>query len=117
MPASNFRADEVLYTLARATEPLGRLHVAQRTGMPQPTISKVVNGLLRQGLLSQGERIPSSGEGRPFAPLAFARNVVVLGVHVHPGGVVTSLHHLSGEPVADPALTVLSPAAAHPSIA
>src|SRR5262249_59527420 len=96
--------------------PTSRAELARRAGVNRTTISGIVQPLLDQQLLVEGEPIPASGGGgKPARPLWFSPDArPICGVLLMPGSVRSCLVTLEGKiqaeqdgtlPTAKPALT------------
>ena len=86
----------VVLELLRTEGPLARTEVADRTGLAKATVGSIVDGLLREGWVTESAGRPAAGRiGRPRTLLAFeAGRVAHLGVHV--GVDATSVAALDG---------------------
>jgi predicted NBD/HSP70 family sugar kinase len=79
--------------------PLSRADLARLTGFSRATIGVIVQGLLDQGVLSEGASRPSSAAGgKPSRPLWFAPNAQpIAAVHLLPGSIDAALISAGGE--------------------
>jgi predicted NBD/HSP70 family sugar kinase len=85
-----------LRTLASASEPLSRAGLAARTGLTKPTVSKLVEELIRADLVAEDPPL-IHGTGRPMVPLRPARGTLLaVGLEVTADGVSCLATDLTG---------------------
>lgn len=91
-----------LLGLIRREAPLSRAELSRRSGLALPTVSRLTDQLLREGLIAADEKVMMGRMGQPSLPLSLARDAAyAFGVAVRPDTLAVSLTHLSGEVVAD----------------
>lgn len=85
----------------RRDAPLSRAELARRSGLELPTVSRLVDQLLREGLLIADDRVMMSRTGQPSLPLSLAPHAAyAFGVAVRADMMTVDLVHLSGRVVA-----------------
>lgn len=85
----------------RRDAPLSRAELARRSGLALPTVSRLVDQLLREGLLIADDRVMMSRTGQPSLPLSLAPHAAyAFGVAVRADMMTVDLVHLSGRVVA-----------------
>lgn len=103
--AEPFRAlsanERQLIGLIRRDAPLSRAELARRTGLALPTISRLADNLLRDGLIGAEEKVMMTRMGQPSLPLVIAPHAAfAFGIAVRADMLTVSLAHLSGMIVA-----------------
>lgn len=85
-----------------APQPVSRADVATATGMTRSTASRLVDDLVRAGILTELEPTTGSGPGRPAVPLAAAHGTfVALGLEVGVTHLTVRAIDLAGEVLAE----------------
>ncbi len=85
----------------RRNAPLSRAELARRSGLALPTVSRLVDQLLRDGLLIADDKVMMSRTGQPSLPLSLAPHAAyAFGVAVRADMMTVDLVHLSGRVVA-----------------
>ncbi len=85
----------------RRDAPLSRAELARRSGLALPTVSRLVDQLLRDGLLIADDKVMMSRTGQPSLPLSLAPHAAyAFGVAVRADMMTVDLLHLSGRVVA-----------------
>ncbi len=77
-----------------------RASIARRTGLTSATVSSLLNGLIAEGLVIEGQRAESTGGKRPTTLQIDAARHVLLSVIVQPGLVRGAVVNLLGDDVA-----------------
>ena len=96
MPVLQPRESAIL-DLIRRMGPLSRRELHQHTGLRPNTVGEIAGGMLRQGLLREGEP-ESNGVGRPRQPLEIdATRRRLIGVAFEPGRVSACQVNLHGK--------------------
>lgn len=103
-PLSLFRSlslnERQLLGLIRREAPLSRAELARRTGLALPTISRLADQLLKDGLIAAEDKVMMGRMGQPSLPLSLATHAAyAFGVTVRPDALTVSLTHLSGQVV------------------
>ncbi|BDZ41346.1 transcriptional regulator [Paraoerskovia sediminicola] len=94
-----------LRAILGADSPPSRAWVARATGLTRPTVSTLVDQLVRAGLIAELAPLPSQGAGRPAVPLSAApRSVVGLGLEVNVDYIGGRVLDLTGDVVAEAVL-------------
>lgn len=98
--AHRMRARNLAVVIAAAYAspvPLSRAELAERTAVSRPTVTRLVDDLVRVGLLREGESVPGSGPGRPSIPLTpSGAEYAALGLQVNVRRLTARLLDLSG---------------------
>lgn len=90
-----------LLRLIQREAPLSRAELARRTGLALPTVSRLVDQLLRDGLVVAEEKVMMGRMGQPSLPLSLAPHAAyAIGVAVRADALTVTLSHLSGQIVA-----------------
>lgn len=85
----------------RRDAPLSRAELARRSGLALPTVSRLVDQLLRDGLLIADDKVMMSRTGQPSLPLSLSPHAAyAFGVAVRADMMTVDLVHLSGRVVA-----------------
>lgn len=85
----------------RRDAPLSRAELARRSGLALPTVSRLIDQLLREGLLIADDKVMMSRTGQPSLPLSLAPHAAyAFGVAVRADMMTVDLVHLSGRVVA-----------------
>ncbi|PTS89574.1 ROK family transcriptional regulator [Sphingomonas sp. HMWF008] len=85
----------------RRNPSVSRAELARRTGLALPTVSRLVDQLIRDGLLVAEDKVMMSRTGQPSLPLSLAPHAAyAFGVAVRADAVTVALVHLSGRIVA-----------------
>lgn len=85
----------------RRHAPLSRAELARRTGLALPTVSRLADQLMSDGLLVAEDKVMMSRTGQPSLPLSVAPHAAyAFGVAVRADMVTVGLVHLSGRVVA-----------------
>lgn len=85
----------------RRDAPLSRAELARRSGLALPTVSRLIDQLLRDGLLIADDKVMMSRTGQPSLPLSLAPHAAyAFGVAVRADMMTVDLVHLSGRVVA-----------------
>lgn len=85
----------------RRDAPLSRAELTRRSGLALPTVSRLVDQLLRDGLLIADDKVMMSRTGQPSLPLLLAPHAAyAFGVAVRADMMTVDLVHLSGRVVA-----------------
>ncbi|WP_206244718.1 ROK family transcriptional regulator [Novosphingobium terrae] len=115
LPAQPFRAlsanERMVLGLIRQHAPISRAELARRCGLTIPSISRIAEALLSDGLIAAEEKVMMGRMGQPSLPLVLAPDAAfAIGVAVRADSLVVTLSHLSGavraqarEHLADPA--------------
>ncbi|MDF0490167.1 ROK family transcriptional regulator [Sphingomonas sp. H39-1-10] len=91
-----------LLILLRQQAPLSRAELARRTGLALPTVSRLADGLMGDGLIVAEEKVMMGKMGQPSLPLSLAEHAAYsFGVSVRADGLSVNLVHLSGKVIAD----------------
>ncbi|MBV9636798.1 MAG: winged helix-turn-helix domain-containing protein, partial [Methylobacteriaceae bacterium] len=82
--------------------PTSRAELARNAGVNRATITGIVQPLIEEGVLVEGEPLPAGGlGGKPARPLEFSPHAPrVVGVKLMPGAVRSALVSWTGEVVA-----------------
>lgn len=87
--------------LIQREAPLSRAELARRTGLALPTVSRLADQLLRDGLIVAEEKVMMGRMGQPSLPLSLAPHAAyAIGVAVRADALTVTLSHLSGRIVA-----------------
>lgn len=87
--------------LIRRHAPMSRAELARRTGLALPSISRIAEALLKDGLIVAEEKVMMGRMGQPSLPLALApRGAFAIGVAVRSDSLAVTLTHLSGQVMA-----------------
>lgn len=93
--------ERALLGLIRREAPLSRSELARRTGLALPTVSRLADQLLRDGLIVAEDKVMMSRMGQPSLPLSLADHAAyAFGAAVRADSLTVSLTHLSGRVVA-----------------
>lgn len=85
----------------RRDAPISRAELARRSGLALPTVSRLVDQLLRDGLLIAEDKVMMSRMGQPSLPLSLAPHAAyAFGVAVRADMMTVDLVHLSGRVIA-----------------
>lgn len=115
LPLQPFRAlsanERMVLGLIRQHAPISRAELARRSGLTLPSISRIAEALLGEGLIAAEEKMMMGRMGQPSLPLVLAPDAAfAIGVALRADSLVVTLSHLSGavraqlrEPLADPA--------------
>ncbi len=88
--------------LLRQQAPLSRAELARRAGLALPTVSRLADGLMGEGLIAAEEKVMMGRMGQPSLPLSLALHAAyAFGISVRADGLSIALARLSGEIVAD----------------
>ncbi len=98
MRAANLRL--VLATVLAAENPVSRADVAALTSLTRATVSRLVDDLVRTGLLAEGEAAVGR-PGRPAVPLVASPRYAALGLQVNAGYLAARVVDLRGEVVTE----------------
>lgn len=91
---------ELLGTIRRNAS-LSRAELARRSGLALPTVSRLVDQMMRDGLLIGEHKVMMSRTGQPSLPLSLAPHAAyAFGVAVRADMMTVDLVHLSGRVVA-----------------
>ncbi|KQM28119.1 MULTISPECIES: ROK family transcriptional regulator [unclassified Sphingomonas] len=91
---------ELLGTVRRDA-PVSRAELARRSGLALPTVSRLVDQMMRDGLLIAEDKVMMSRTGQPSLPLSLAPHAAyAFGVAVRADMMTVDLVHLSGSVVA-----------------
>ncbi|MEX5635397.1 ROK family transcriptional regulator [Parafrankia sp. FMc2] len=91
----------VVRTVAAAAEAPSRAEVAAATGMTRATASRLVDELVRAGIVDEIERPAVLRRGRPMTPLVAGSRIVALGLQVDAGFLAARLVDLRGQTLAE----------------
>jgi predicted NBD/HSP70 family sugar kinase len=90
-----------LLKLIRRVSPISRAELARRTGLALPTVSRLADQLLTEGLIVADDKVMMSRMGQPSLPLSIApQGAFAFGIVVRADVLSVSLAHLSGTIVA-----------------
>lgn len=95
----------VTATVCASAEPLSRADVAARTAMTRSTVSRLVDDLVRGGVLDELEPGAVTGRGRPATPLAAGSRLAAVGLQVDAGFLAVRVLDLRGRVVAGRVVT------------
>lgn len=91
----------VTRTAFAARQPLSRAGLAERTALSRATVSRLVDELIRGGLLTEEQHPVVAGRGRPAVSLVpSAARFVALGLHVGVAQITARVVDLTGATVA-----------------
>lgn len=101
LPTEPFRAlsanERMVLGLIRRDAPISRAELARRCGLTIPSISRIAEALLSDGLIAAEEKMMMGRMGQPSLPLVLAPDAAfALGVAVRADSLVVTLCHLSG---------------------
>lgn len=87
--------------LIRDRAPISRAELARRTGLAIPSISRIAETLMSEGLVVAEEKVMMGRLGQPSLPLVLSETAAfALGVAVRSDSLAVTLSHLSGTVVA-----------------
>lgn len=88
--------ESAILELIREKEPISRSEIARQLGLSPPTVTRIVNALIDEGLVLKGEPGNSRGGRRPMLLEFNHRASLIIGVYVGQN-MVGALADLSGE--------------------
>jgi len=77
--------------------PITRVELAERTGLTQQTVTNVVNRLLEENLVAEGEPLPGKGGRKPIPLTVRSSHIYAVGIEVAVKYVRGSLMNFQGE--------------------
>lgn len=93
--------ERLVLGLIRQLGPVSRAELARRTGLTIPSISRLAEALLRDGLILAEEKMMMGRMGQPSLPLVLAPEAAfAIGVAVRADSLTVTLSHLSGRVMA-----------------
>ncbi|WP_343611031.1 ROK family transcriptional regulator [Novosphingobium sp.] len=93
--------ERLVLGLIRQLGPVSRAELARKTGLTIPSISRLAEALLKDGLILAEEKVMMGRMGQPSLPLVLAPQAAfAIGVAVRADSLTVTLSHLSGRVVA-----------------